>query len=48
MNNNKIEDVKIKNRLRKDPLSVRLSKYSTLISFTTLIVAIISLLVKMN
>ncbi|MGN7942984.1 hypothetical protein [Virgibacillus sp. 6R] len=44
---NKMEDVKIKNRLQKDPPSVRLSKYSTLISFTALIVAIISLFVKM-
>lgn len=42
---NKIEDVKIKNRLQKDEPSVRLSKYSNTISLISLIVAIISVII---
>ncbi|MEH7549864.1 hypothetical protein, partial [Neobacillus vireti] len=40
---NKMELVKIKNRLQKDDPSVRLSKYSNLFSLLAVIVAIISI-----
>lgn len=40
---NKIDDVKIKNRLKKDEPSVRLAKYSNAISLIAIIIAIVSL-----